>query len=170
MASTNLQDTLAQAMKLPAGDARNQALTAICLAVAQTDPADAVQLAQALNLDQQPGATMENLVQQWATSDTSSALQWVSQLSAGTERDSLMTRVAYAMSQTNPSDAANLVMSEIPPGPAQDPAILMVVQQWASRDPTAAIVWVNNNLGPSNPELQQKVLSELQGVADYQKN
>jgi hypothetical protein len=165
MASTNLQAALAEALKLPEGNERNQTLAAVCLALAQTDPADAMQLAQALNLDQQPGATTENIMQQWASSDMSSALQWASQQPAGEQRDSLMTRVALVMSQSDPSDAANLATSEIPAGPAQDDAVMMVLHQWAAQDLPAAIAWANT-LSSSSPALQQRALNELQGMAD----
>ena len=105
---------LAAALNLPAGDERNEALTAVCSGMAKTDPADAVKLAQELQLDKQPGAVMEDLVQQWAGNDLVSSLAWLENQPTGGKRDELTTRVAYVMSSKDPSDAAELVMSSIP--------------------------------------------------------
>jgi hypothetical protein len=156
---------LAAALKLPAGDERNEALTAVCSGIAQTDPADAVKLAQELQLDKQPGAVMEDLVQQWAGNDLVSSLAWVENQPTSGQRDELTTRVAYVMSRNEPSDAAELVMSRIPPGPAQDEAIMTVLHQWANQNFVAAANWAKDTIaGP----LQGRALNELKGILDYQ--
>ena len=164
MAETNLQLALTNAMQLPAGEARNQALAAICFAVAEKDPADAIQLAQTLQLDQQPGGTMETLVQQWASSNVSAALTWADQQPAGSQRDAMMDRIAFVMSQSDPSDAANLVLSEIPPGPSQDEAVMTVLHQWGTQNLTAAAYWVGTF--PDTP-LRNRALDELEGMENF---
>jgi hypothetical protein len=164
-ADSTAGSALAAAMKLPEGDERNRALAAACFSLAQTNPADAVKLAQTLQLDQPPGAVMENLVQQWAMSDATSALAWAGQQPAGTLRDALMTRVAYAMSQTDPALAANLAINLIPPGTAQDEAVMMVVNQWGNQNLTAAAQWVGTF--PDGP-LQHRAVEELEGIKRYQ--
>lgn len=164
-AAENPEATLQATLRLPEGDERNEALTAVCFGLAQADPADAVKLAQDLHLDEQPGAVMEDLVQQWAASDVSSSLAWAASQPAGAPRDEYTTRIAFILSQTNPSDAATLVMNQIPPGPKQDEAIMTVLHQWANQNLAAAATWAN---GVATGPLQQRVINELNGVLDYQ--
>jgi len=159
------ETALAGAMKLPVGDERNQALAAVCAGLAQTDPADAVKTAQTLHLDEQPGAILENLVQQWAATDMTSALAWADSQPAGDQRDGLTTRVAYVMSQTDPASAANLVFNQIPSGPAQDEAVMTVLNQWANQNLVAASVWVKGF--PEGP-LQERAVNEIQGIMNHQ--
>jgi len=165
LAAKDPEGALAAAMKLPEGDERNQALTAVCFGLAQTDPADAVKMAKSLNLDAQPGAIMENLVQQWAVTDLSSAQAWANSQPAGEQRDGLTTRIAYIMSQNDPADAAKLVTDQIPPGPAQDEAVMTVLNQWANQDLNAATAWVK--AFPAGP-LQERAIKELEGIVNRQ--
>jgi hypothetical protein len=166
LAATNLELALKEAMELPDNNKRTQILAAICYGVGQNNPADAIQLAQTLHLDQQPGATLENLVQQWGSSDMASALTWADQQPAGAPRDAYMTRLAFILSQSDPSDAASLVTDEIPTGQSQDEAIMVVVHQWASQSMPDAIHWLQG-LNSLNPALQQRAIDELQNMQSY---
>ena len=163
-AAKDPEAALAAAMKLPEGDERDQALSSVCLGLAETNPAEAVKLAQTLNLGKQPGAVMANLVQQWAGTDLSSTLDWANGQPAGDQRDGFTTRIAYVMSQSNPADAANLVVNQISPGPTQDEAVMMVVNQWAHQNLAAAATWVKEF--PSG-SLQARAAAELEGIANY---
>ena len=167
LAATNLELALKEAMQLPDGNKRTQILASICYGVAQSDPADAIQLAQTLHLDQQPGATIENLVEQWGSSDMVSALTWTDQQPAGSQRDAYMTRLAFVLSQSDPSDAASLVTDEIPAGQAQDEAIMIIVHQWASQSMPEAIHWLQG-LNSLSPSLQQRALNELENMQSLQ--
>lgn len=164
-AAKDADAALAAAMKLPAGDNRNEALAAVCFGLAEIDPAAAVKTAKSLHLDDQPGAVLENLIQQWATSDTSSALDWANSQPAGTQRDGLTMRIAYVMSQSDPSAAANLVLSQIMPGSTQDEAIMTVLNQWANQNLTAAANW---SKALSTGPLQERALNELVGIQNRQ--
>jgi hypothetical protein len=164
-AAKDPEAALAEAMKLPEGEERTEALTAVCFGLAQADPAEAVNLAGELHLDQTPGAIMEDLVQQWAAADLTSSLTWAANQPAGAARDQYTTRVAFILSQTAPSDAAALVMKQIPSGPAQDEAIMTVLHQWANQNIVAAATWANQLPGTA---LQERVVSELNGILDYQ--
>lgn len=164
-AAKDAEGALAAAMKLPEGDERNEALEAVCFGLAETDPADAVKTAKSLHLDNQPGAVLENLVQQWATSDTSSALDWANSQPAGASRDGLTTRIAYVMSQSYPAGAANLVLNQITPGSAQDEAIMTVLNQWANQNLVAATTWAK---GLSTGPLQERAINELVEIQNRQ--
>jgi len=154
-------------MKMPEGSDRNDALAAVCFGVAQTDPAAAVRIAQDLQLDQQqqPTAVMEDLVQQWANMDVVSSLAWTENQPPGASRDEYTTRIAFILSQSDPSDAATLVIDQIPPGSARDEAIMTVIHQWGNQDMVAAAAWAHAVVtGP----LQERVINELNGILDYQ--
>jgi hypothetical protein len=165
-AAKDPEAALASVLKLPPGNDRNEALASVCFGLAESDPADAVETAQSLHLENQPGDVMGNLVQQWATADVSSALDWANDQPPGAQRDSVMSRVALVLSQAAPSDAADLVVNQIPPGPAQDEAVMTVVNQWGNQDLAAAAAWVKNF--PEGP-LQARAVSELEGIAQYQR-
>ena len=164
-AAKDAEGALAAAMQLPSGDERNQALAAVCYGLAETDPADAVNLAQTLNMGEQPGAIMPNLVQQWATTDFQSAFDWVNNQAASEERNDLTTRIAYVLSQTQPADAAGLVMDQIPPGSTQDEAVMTVLNQWGNQNLIAATDWVKQF--PDGP-LRERAVRELEGIAAYE--
>jgi hypothetical protein len=164
-AAKDAEGALAAAMQLPSGDERNQALAAVCYGLAETDPADAVNLAQTLNMGEQPGAIMPNLVQQWATTDFQSAFDWVNNQAASEERNDLTTRIAYVLSQTQPAEAAGLVMDQIPPGSTQDEAVMTVLNQWGNQNLIAATDWVKQF--PDGP-LRERAVRELEGIAAYE--
>jgi hypothetical protein len=148
-------------LKTPDSPDFNDELQAVCLGLGQTDPAHAVEMAQTL---EQPPGVVENLVQQWAASDLTSALQWANDQPEGGVHDELITRVALVLSKTDPSDAAGLVTEQIPPGTGQDEAVMMVVHQWGDQDLQAAASWVQTF--PESP-LRDRATEELQGLAQY---
>ena len=55
-------------------------------------------------------------------------------------------------------------MNQIPPGAAQDEAIMTVLNQWANQDLIAATDWVKQF--PDGP-LQVRALNELEGMVAY---
>jgi hypothetical protein len=72
--------------------------------------------------------------------------------------------VAYAESESSPTDAASFVVGEMQAGPAQDEAAMAVLHQWALRDFTGASAWVNEF-----PEgnMRERAIRELKGLASY---
>jgi len=139
-------------------------LTATAFAMAQTNPAAAVEFAAKHQLDSGAGDVLPNLVQQWAQSDFSSALEWATTQPLGDQRDRIFSRVAFVESQTAPRDAANLVIQEITPGPAQQEAALMVLHQWMLQDFSAAKAWADQF---PEGDFKQRVKAELEGGAEY---
>jgi hypothetical protein len=160
-AAKDLDSALARILNIPVGDERDQALQALCFGLAQTNPDHAVEMAQTL---QQPENVMENLVQQWAASDLASALVWVNNLPAGDQRDQLMQRVTFVLSQTDPANSAGLVLEQMPASPAQDEAVMTVVHQWGNQNLQAAASWV---LTFPDGALKERATEELKGIARY---
>lgn len=110
---------------------------------------------------------LENFVHLWAQADLTSAYDWVHQNPAGPVRDALITRVAFVGAQSDPNAAAWLVVEEIPPGHVHEEAVVMILHQWALKDPASATAWVN--LFPDTP-FRQRALSELEGVISYSRS
>jgi hypothetical protein len=141
---------------------RGEALTDACFQIAQTDPERAVMLAEQFNLDND--AVLENLAQQWAAKDLTTAQNWIAAQPSGNQRDALTTGIAFIWSQTEPANAAQFVVQQIPPGSAQDEAAMMVLHQWALVDSSEASAWVQQF--PESP-LRNRALNELEGIARY---
>ncbi|GEM_PF-2050249 len=162
-AAKDPESALAWVMQNTNTDERASEMETLCFGLAQSDPAQAIQMAEVL---QQPPAVMENLVQQWAANDPSSALDWANNQPAGEARDEYFQRLAYVRSQSDPASAAKLVIDQIPAGPAQDEAIMSVLNQWGNQNVSAAAGWVATF--PAGP-LRERALEELEGIAQYQR-
>jgi len=162
LAATNFTAALEYISKMPDGDERDDAVQAACLGLGQKDPRRAIEAAQQL---QAPGGVAENIVQQWAASDFKSALKFVADQPAGDDRDKMIHRVVYVLASTDPSDAAGLVLEQIPAGSAQDEAVMTVLNEWAYKDFKSAIQWVETF--PDGP-LRERAVKELEGIHQYQ--
>ena len=142
---------------------RNAALTDACVGISQSNPAEVINSARQYGVEDK-GGLYENMVEQWAAQDPAAVLDWVAQLPAGAGRDGMMARVAFVEAQVSPNDAANLVVKEIPPGPAKDEAAMSVLSQWAMQDFAGASAWADQF--PAGP-LADRARQELAGIAAY---
>ncbi len=115
-----------------------------CLALSETDPLAAMELAPKNNLTADDPGLLPSLVMQWASRDFDAACDWTKTQEAGPWRDNMLAHLAYLRSQTDPLAAARLVVTDIPPSPARDEAIISVVHQWALRDTEAAGLWAGS--------------------------
>jgi len=163
LGETNFAAALQMVQQMGEGEERDDALQAICYGLARKDPARAVAEADKL---QQPAPVMENLVQQWAGKDVPAATVWANNQPAGDNRNELFQRIGYVLSQNDPRNAANLVVEQIPAGPAQNEAVMSVLHQWANKDMLGAVDWVK-----TFPEsaFRERALQELEGIETYQK-
>jgi len=146
--------------------ARRIALERACYREAGHDPVAAIAGAERYSLGEEPGAVMENLVQQWADADLNAAYTWVEAKPAGAQRDALAARVAFVWSQSQPAQAANWLIQETEPGAEQEEAIMSIVHQWGLQDMTGATAWVEQ-FPPG--DFRDRAMNELQGIADSQK-
>lgn len=152
---------LAWATHITDATQRQLALEILCLTLAQHEPRQAVQAAIDTGLCDTDAGLLENLTAQWATSDFAAAHAWVRQQEASDWRDDLVARVAFAGSQSEPADAARLVVGEMAPGPKQNEAAISVLHQWALRDLDAAAAWANTF---PNGNLRTRALSEIECI------
>jgi DNA-binding transcriptional regulator YbjK len=143
---------------------RNAALTDVCFQVAQADPRLATQLADQYGLGKLPGETLENLVQQWAERDLTTAIEWVEGRPGDEQKNHMLMRVAMVVAETSPAEAAQMVVSQISEGDVRTEAVVSIVYQWARRDLPGASAWVD--AFPEGP-LRERVSNELKGIEQY---
>ncbi len=124
--------------------------------MAELDPAAAAKAALCLADGQD--AVMGDIALTWAGKDLAGALSWAASQPVGKQRDEIMARVAFEESLTAPETAANLVIDQIPPGPAQDEAAMSVLHQWAIQDFAPAKAWAE--LFPAG-SLRDRAIIEL---------
>lgn len=142
---------------------REEALTDACFQIAQSDPKRAVGLAGQFKLNRD--SVLQPLAQQWAAQDLPTACAWVAEQPDDDQRNALATGVTFIWSQTEPASAAQYVLNQMTPGSSQDAAVLMVLHQWATRDPAAAAAWVEQF--PPGP-MREMASDELAGLARHQ--
>jgi hypothetical protein len=164
-ASLNPTDAANWAAQLPDATERNLELSYVCVEIAATDPALAMQIVNQSGLGEHTDAVLQDIAQQWAEQDLSSASTWIEQLPAGKERNQIIERLAYVESKTDPADAARMVVSEIPAGLVQTEAAISVIHQWGKRDMAGAKAWVD--AFPDGP-VRDRAENELAGIAAYQ--
>ena len=151
LAAKDPDAALAQVAQMPEKEERMNALKAVCLQVAEKDPAKAMTSAWRLQLghfadESSDSVALENLAKQWAAVDLVEAFAWAIQLPADEEwrRDRVMKGIATAWSPTAPEDAARLVSEQInPDSNLQIDAAMTVLRQWAARDYAGAAAWVD---------------------------
>ncbi len=137
---------------------RGNASTTATAQVAQTDPPGAIELAQLLGVGTADGS-LEHLTQLWTEENPREAMAWIVTQSTGPNRDRLLSRIAWVRAQSEPTEAAALVLDHMNAGALRDDAVIGVVHQWALRDPAGATNWVAQfQSGP----LQTRALGELE--------
>lgn len=140
------------------GPQRDALVETVCAKIAESNPAQAVALAE----QYAPNNTylLANLVYQWFQRDAN-ARAYALAKPKGEQRDHLLARIALARAKEDPIDSAMLVVQEITPGEIQNEAAMSVVHQWALRDPTRVLGWVE--LFPEG-DLRTRALNEIENI------
>lgn len=89
----------------------------------------------------QDTGALANLAHQWAATDLRGARAWIGAQPPGEMKAQLAARIGYLWSRTEPENAANYVLDEIPPGENQVEAVISVLHQWAESDRRGAMAW-----------------------------
>ena len=155
---------LAWAAQLPDTAEQQAALASVILQIAQSDPARAVEAARQYSLNDSACDVLPSLAVQWADKDLTGALAWAESLPAGDQRNEIMARIAFVESQSAPAAAGARVLTELPPGPVQEEAVMTVIHQWSLKDRRGAWAWVQ--AFPEIP-LKQRALTEVTLAATY---
>lgn len=158
----NPHSALEWAASQPPSQNREAVLVSACFEIANTNPAEAVALAEKHALTQR--ATLANLTAQWAQKDLPAARARVLATPPGEERNELVARVGLVWSESQPSAAADFIVCEIPSGPAQTEAAICILHQWALRSFDDAAAWVTTF---PDREVRERAINELAGIRDY---
>ena len=158
-AMENPAQALAWMSQAPAGEQRDTLAEIVCAQMAETDPAQSVQLAE--RFGQNCTNLLENLVYQWSERNAAEARTYALEKPPGEERDRLLARVALTCAKENPAEAAQLVVDEIATGEIKNEAVMSVLHQWGLRQPREALAWAE--LFPEG-ELRQRALAELRNL------
>lgn len=141
-------------------DGRDVAREFVYHRVAEDDPKAALDAAQEFGADLSM-PMVHDLAQQWAERDTPAAQEWALSLPEGSDRDRILSRVAFVLSQKDPAAAGSMVAGRISPGPEQEEAAMSVLHQWAIRDLEGASRWVAN-FPPG--AMRKRAEEELDGI------
>jgi hypothetical protein len=152
----------AWAASLPLPAERQAALSTVCLSASDTAPLWSIDMAARNHLGD--GIT-QNVSKRWASRDFASAMQWAENLAPGKDRDALLSAVLITRAKDEPSQAASLIATKIPPGDMQDEAVIATVHQWLLKDPDKAGDWIDQF--PEGPT-REKAIEEYEGMARYQ--
>jgi len=93
-----------------------------------------------------------------AAKDLAAALDYVSKMPEGDERNDALEAVCFGLAQKDPARALDLVQSLQQPDSVSE----NIVQQWAESDLPSALAWVNNQPdGDARNEMLQRVVLVL---------
>lgn len=93
-----------------------------------------------------------------AATNYAAALEYVSKMPAGDERDDALQAVCFGVAETNPAKAVDLAQQ------LQEPAAVMenLVQQWAGSDMKSALVWANDQpAGDERDEMIHRIVLQF---------
>ncbi|HEY8993719.1 MAG TPA: hypothetical protein VIM71_03460 [Lacunisphaera sp.] len=133
-----------------------------CLALAESDPLAAMEIAFAHCLQNVDSSLLANLMIQWAKQDFEGAYEWSKTQEPGVWRDDTLARLAYLRAPADPLAAARIVVTDMSAGPARNEAIISVVHQWAIQDREAAGLWAQSL---ADQTLRQRASAEVAGIA-----
>ncbi len=131
----------------PAPSQREDALERVCAAIAEWDPALAVDCADRLDFPWRDRGFLPGLVRQWAEKDRAAAIAWAGRRPDEETRNDYLTFIAIAWAQREPAAAAAWVDGAIDAAPAREQALLAVLPHWFDRDAAAAEAWLSARCG-----------------------
>lgn len=141
--AVNLQGAIAWAKEVNDDGERADATAEIVSQVGQADPGRAIEVSDALGVGRNNG-TVEHIAHLWAIQDLQSALDWTEAQPPGPQRDQILARIVTVEAERSPADAANTVLQQMSPGPAQTNAMAPIIREWSIRDMAAASTWIQD--------------------------
>jgi len=105
-------------------------------------PLEALRLAMDLAPGDERAELISRTTREWAATAPKAAAAWATKIEECNLRERALTGIATAMSESDPKAAALLVNDALPPGRAQEDAVVGIVQRWAQQAPEQAAAWV----------------------------
>jgi hypothetical protein len=148
----------AAALALPQGPERAAAMQRLLTSWAYTDPHGAAEwVRHSLPQDQGEPMILYAILPAWARSNVRTAFEWLDHgYPQGPDRSGFMDMVLKAGADTNPPEAARLLLTL--PGDQRDLAAL-ICGAWAKVDPEAAAAWARQAPYPETD--RQKILNAI---------
>jgi hypothetical protein len=173
LAAQDAEAALARVAEMSEKHERKSAAQAVCLIVAEKEPAKAMLAAWSHDLgkftdESSESTAVETLARKWAEADLVKAFVWASALPPDDEarRDRVVKGIALALAQVAPAEAASLVARHIHPDSAVHiDAAIEVLRAWAAQEYSGAMAWAS--LFPSGA-LRERGIEELANVAATQ--
>jgi len=143
LAEKNWDEARAWVNKLPAGDARENALRGLFVKLAETDPANAVKQASAMGNNYNTRYTIQEIVGQWLRKDFAGASAYVTTNATNSGNGDLAQLVARSAVQRDMAAAQKWTLA-LPPGEARSMAAHAIVDTLSTKDPGAAMDFTGN--------------------------
>jgi hypothetical protein len=142
LAQRSLPDALEWIQTLENPKDREEAKIAVGYEAADAEPLAALNLLLDLPADRVRDDLLLHIAAQWADRDPQTAAEWVDRIEDPVLRADGLAAVATAWAEHNPVAAVTLAVTAMTAGPAQDRAVVAVVQRWAQQSPADAAGWV----------------------------
>jgi hypothetical protein len=143
-------------VKLPQGEAQNQAALAVALSWASQNPA-----AAAAWVLQFPEATqaqgIREVVNTWASMDSGQALDWVKALPEGTTRDAALKSYVESIAYWTPDKAAEIT-GLINDQTTRNESLDITMRSWSETDPATARNWLAKSNVPEESKARLQAL------------
>jgi hypothetical protein len=136
-AATQWLTTLAE------GTNRNCAVLSAAYEAVRSEPVTALDLAMTLPVGLARDELLAHALSQYAAIDPEAAAAWAAKEPDTKLRQRLVEAVAVASAEQNPVAAASLAATALNPGPAQERAVVAIVQRWGQSAPEEAASWVS---------------------------
>lgn len=154
---------------------RKTAAKAVCLVVAEKDPAMAMTSAWQFGLgrytdEASENLALENLAERWAHADLPQALAWANSLPADDEsrRDRVWKGIASEVGKEFPDIAAQLVNETVTPDTrVRADATIEILRRWAAKDYPNASTWASQL---PDAATRDRGIDELAAISDRAAN
>ena len=154
--------------QLPKGYFRLEAMELVASKWASINLPDALAWAQGLtSADVQslpsgsPGhspAPLTIVLKTWLDRDAAAATKWLEELPDEKQRSDLRAGLIQLTTDEDPKQAAEMAVSMLPPGKAQDKALNDVISRWTDEDLSSALAWGRQQ---TDPHLRDLLLPRL---------
>jgi hypothetical protein len=141
-ASQSPTEAVAWASQIPRADARQRAMLTVAAEVARSEPTIALTVVAGLPPDPARDDLVVHAAAQWAATEPANAAEWAEQIPDTHLRQRVVSAVATEWGGSDPIAAAQLALQTLPPGRAQDDAVIGIVQRWNQAEPEAVAAWV----------------------------
>jgi len=159
-AETDPAAVLAWVKTLPASPAIDEALADVVIIMSQRDPSATAAAFASYNIP--PGQDHDNalksLASNFAEKDPAGALQWANASLTGKDYQTAITSALLAIGKTDPAAAAADMAKITDPG-VIDEAAMLILGNWGSQDPQAALAWAQA-LPADNVSLRSSAIAE----------